>query len=191
MLKWSKAFRLYHSAILFFPLLLSSLFHSFPLVRLPEESPILFDTYQSLLYYKVNSEEQLFIPLKKEEIDFKIAISVITYEDEYFLFHPGINPVSLGKALGVNLKHRKILRGGSTITMQLARLSLHHKERTYWNKLVEICYALLLELRYSKKEILYFYLNEAPYGRNYIIKQRVGSIFQSHPGFSHGMKRFF
>lgn len=105
------------------------------------------------------------IPVKLKEISPKLVNSVIATEDRYFYYHPGINPVSLISAAVANIKAGHIVRGGSTISMQIARM-IEPKERTIPNKLIEIFRALQLELRYSKNELLEFYFNLAPYGGN-------------------------
>lgn len=91
--------------------------------------------------------------------------AVLAYEDKWFYLHPGVNPVSMARAAVVNVKRRRIVCGGSTITMQVARM-IEPKRRTYLSKLIEIFRAAQLELKYSKNEILEFYFNLAPYGGN-------------------------
>jgi penicillin-binding protein 1C len=91
----------------------------------------------------------------------------LAYEDRLFRYHPGVNPYSLGRALVANIRARRIRQGGSTITMQVARL-MEPKARTIPNKLAEIFRALQLEITYSKAEILTHYFNLAPYGGNLV-----------------------
>jgi len=91
--------------------------------------------------------------------------AVVSYEDRWFFSHPGINPYSLIRAAMVNLRSGRVVSGGSTITMQIARM-MEPKGRTYRAKLIEIFRALQIEARYSKREILELYLNMAPYGGN-------------------------
>ena len=93
--------------------------------------------------------------------------AMLTSEDRWFYYHFGINPVSILTALYDNIKAGTVVRGGSTITMQLARL-MEPKARTVPNKLIEMFRALQLELTYSKSEILNFYFNMLPYGGNII-----------------------
>ncbi len=96
----------------------------------------------------------------------KFEIALLTYEDRWFRFHPGINPIAVLKALADNIKAGRIVRGGSTITMQVARLSQGNTNRTYAAKLVEILSSLKLELFRSKKSILRMYADNAPFGGN-------------------------
>jgi len=93
--------------------------------------------------------------------------SILMYEDKYFFYHPGINPVSLIRAAFDNLLKRRVVSGASTITMQVIRI-WGKKKRTILNKFAEIFQALKLDLKYSKKEILQMYVNNAPYGGNLI-----------------------
>jgi len=90
---------------------------------------------------------------------------VITTEDRYFYLHPGVNPVSLIKATVANVRAGRTVRGGSTITMQIARM-IEPKARTVTNKLFEIFRAFQLEMQFSKSELLAMYFNLAPYGGN-------------------------
>ena len=93
--------------------------------------------------------------------------AILTSEDRWFYYHYGINPVSIVTALYDNLKVGTVVRGGSTITMQLARL-MEPKARNIPNKLIEMFRALQLEHAYSKSEILTFYFNMLPYGGNIV-----------------------
>ena len=93
--------------------------------------------------------------------------AMLTSEDRWFYYHYGINPVSMATALYDNLKAGEVVRGGSTITMQLARL-MDPKARNIPNKLIEMFRALQLEHAYSKSEILTFYFNMLPYGGNIV-----------------------
>ena len=93
--------------------------------------------------------------------------AMLTTEDRWFYYHCGINPVSMVTALYDNVKAGEVVRGGSTITMQLARL-MEPKARNVPNKLIEMFRAIQLELAYSKSEILNLYFNMLPYGGNIV-----------------------
>ena len=98
-----------------------------------------------------------------EEIpDYYLEV-LLNYEDRYFYDHFGINPLSLFRAAWQNITNDRIVSGGSTISMQVARLLYPH-DRTLVGKLKQIFRTLQLELHYSKKEILSLYINRAPYG---------------------------
>jgi penicillin-binding protein 1C len=98
----------------------------------------------------------------------KVATCIVLFEDEYFYYHPGINPVSISRAIWQNLKNNKIISGGSTISMQTIRLARKNKRRNIFEKFIEVVWATRLELSYSKKEILQLYVNHAPYGGNIV-----------------------
>ena len=91
--------------------------------------------------------------------------ATLQFEDKYYRYHPGVNPVALLRA-AFGLRPGGAHTGASTITMQLARLRYHLPTRTFSGKFVQIVRALELERHYSKSEILEGYLNLAPYGRN-------------------------
>jgi penicillin-binding protein 1C len=86
-------------------------------------------------------------------------------EDRWFYWHPGVNPAALFRA-GIRTYRGAGRQGGSTISMQLARMLYGLKTRTAGGKLRQIVAALWLETRYSKRELLEAYLNVAPFGRN-------------------------
>jgi penicillin-binding protein 1C len=98
----------------------------------------------------------------------KFKQCIVYFEDRYFRFHPGFNPVSLVHATYQNLKARKVVSGGSTLSMQVIRLHREGRSRTVVEKIIEIVLATRLELRYSKNEILGLYASHAPYGGNVV-----------------------
>jgi penicillin-binding protein 1C len=91
--------------------------------------------------------------------------TLVAIEDRQFWHHPGVNPLALARAALQDLRAGRIVSGGSTLTMQVARL-LSPRRRTWAAKFVEILRALQLEERYSKREILGMWLTLAPYGGN-------------------------
>ncbi|MCU4156640.1 penicillin-binding protein 1C [Carboxylicivirga sp. A043] len=97
----------------------------------------------------------------------KFEQAIIHFEDEYFRYHLGFNPVSLLRATWQNLIAGQIKSGGSTLSMQVIRLA-YKRPRTVWNKLIETIQATRLELRYSKDEILNLYAAHAPFGGNVV-----------------------
>ena len=115
-------------------------------------STVVEDKNGELLSATIASDGQWRFP-PSDSIPFKFRTSIRLFEDEYFNAHPGFNPFSLLRAFKQNWGSNKVKSGGSTITMQLIRIS-RRKQRTYWQKLIEIILALKTELRYSKKEIL-------------------------------------
>src|SRR5262249_5875018 len=91
--------------------------------------------------------------------------AVVLYEDRWFFWHPGVNPIALARAAVRSVFGRRLL-GGSTLSMQLARRLDGIDTRTVSGKLRQIAGAVWLELRYTKREILEAYLNLAPVGGN-------------------------
>ena len=110
----------------------------------------------------------------------QLKTAMLIYEDRWFYYHWGINPVSLVKAAVDNLKAGEIVRGGSTITMQLARL-MEPKDRTLLNKFIEMFRAVQLELSYTKSEILMFYFNMLPYGGNIVGSGAASRLYFNKP----------
>lgn len=91
--------------------------------------------------------------------------ALMTYEDQWFYYHPGVNPFAMARALVQNLTAGKIVSGGSTLTMQVARLITPVK-RNLAGKCLQILRALQLEWHLTKDEILSLYINLAPFGAN-------------------------
>ncbi|HBN54004.1 MAG TPA: hypothetical protein DD456_08260, partial [Stenotrophomonas sp.] len=89
--------------------------------------------------------------------------ALLTYEDRWFWRHPGVNPWALLRAGGQMLAERRIVSGGSTLTMQVARILDPHT-RTPWGKVKQLLRALQLEAHLDKTQILDLYLERAPYG---------------------------
>jgi len=91
--------------------------------------------------------------------------AVIASEDARFYSHLGIDVLTIGRAFFTNLKEKRFAQGGSTITQQLAKNFFLSPQKTLWRKLREAELALILELRYSKKQILEMYLNKIYFGQ--------------------------
>lgn len=102
-------------------------------------------------------------PIPLAEVSPLYLQALLNYEDRWFWRHPGINPIALSRALWQNLTHKQIISGGSTLTMQVARLIIPQSKGVF-GKLAQVCRALQLEWHYSKPEILQYYLNHAPFG---------------------------
>jgi penicillin-binding protein 1C len=119
----------------------------------------------SVCYISMNEEHQYRIFNGLDEISGYVKKGIVGYEDRYFYFHPGFNPASLFRALSINLASGRVLSGGSTITMQVARL-IEPKKRNIFNKLTEIFRSMQIETSYDKDSILEIYLNLIPMGGN-------------------------
>jgi len=120
-----------------------------------------------LLGAKIAKDMQWRFP-ERDSTPLKFATCITAFEDAYFYRHWGVNPVSIFKAFNENRKAGKVVRGGSTITQQVIRLSRRNKRRTYFEKIKELILATRLEFRYSKKDILTLYASHAPFGGNVV-----------------------
>ncbi|MEO6328444.1 MAG: penicillin-binding protein 1C [Ginsengibacter sp.] len=103
-----------------------------------------------------------------EDVPDKFIKCITTFEDKRFYYHPGVDILAWGRALKKNIKSKGTVQGGSTITMQVIRLSRHRQKRNLWQKLVESLQAVRLECGYSKKEIMSLYASNAPFGNNVV-----------------------
>ena len=99
----------------------------------------------SLLGARIADDGQWRFP-SSGQIPEKFEKALLTYEDRWFRYHPGINPVSVIRAFVSNIKAGRTVSGGSTLTMQVSRLAGGNRERTYSAKITEILSALKLEL---------------------------------------------
>jgi penicillin-binding protein 1C len=130
-------------------------------------STIIVASSGELLGAKIALDGQWRFP-DVDSVPYKFEKSILSFEDRYFYKHPGFNPLSLGRAAWQNIKSRRIVSGGSTITMQTIRLSRKGKARSIVEKTIEIFLALGLEIRHSKEEILKLYASNAPFGGNVV-----------------------
>ncbi len=129
-------------------------------------STVVVDRDGVLLGAKTASDGQWRFP-PCDTVPERYAKAVIQFEDRHFRWHLGVNPVSLVRALIGNIKAGHVTSGGSTITMQVIRIS-RRKPRTVWQKAVEAVLATNLELHRSKKKILATYASHAPFGGNVV-----------------------
>jgi penicillin-binding protein 1C len=130
-------------------------------------STVVFDRNGELAGARISADGQWRFPLP-DSIPENYRTAAICFEDRWFDYHPGVNPLSLGRAMVQNIRSREIVSGGSTISMQVIRLARKGKPRTLAEKMVEMTLALSLELRYTKDEIFRFYSGHAPYGGNVV-----------------------
>lgn len=105
------------------------------------------------------------LPAQIDAIDPQFVRLLVATEDQRFFRHPGVDPLALLRALGQFLVTGRVVSGGSTLTMQTARL-LEPRPRTLWAKWVEVLRALQIERRLDKAGILELYLTLTPYGGN-------------------------
>ncbi|WJS96235.1 penicillin-binding protein 1C [Flavobacterium johnsoniae] len=154
------------SAIAF--LLLLIYYFSIPRTLFKEPYSTVIESKEGeLLGAKIAGDGQWRFPAQDSVPD-KFKKCIVYFEDEYFYQHPGFNPVAMVNAFKQNRKAGKVVRGGSTLTQQVIRLSRKGKNRTYFEKLIEIILATRLELGYSKNEILEMYAAHAPFGGNVV-----------------------
>ncbi len=130
-------------------------------------STVLLDRDGGLLGATVAADGQWRMP-PGDSIPHRFERCLIAFEDRRFRQHWGVRLPSLLRAARQNLQAGRTVSGGSTLTMQVARMALGHRERTVLNKLEEILMALRLELRFSKDEILRIYAANAPFGGNVV-----------------------
>jgi penicillin-binding protein 1C len=98
-----------------------------------------------------------------EDVSPRYLQALIEYEDRWFWKHPGVNPLSVARAAWQDLLAGRVISGGSTLTMQVARLLDPHP-RTFGGKVRQLWRAMQLEWHLSKRDILTLYLNRAPFG---------------------------
>lgn len=137
-----------------------------PLFKTPY-STVLVDANGELLAARIARDGQWRFP-PGDSVPYKFSQCIVQFEDAYFYQHFGFNPVSVFKSVKRNISAGKIKSGGSTITMQLARLMRHNQPRNYYQKLVEVLLAVRIECSYSKKSILREYCSHAPFGSNVV-----------------------
>ena len=102
-------------------------------------------------------------PIRRDQVSPYYLEALLTYEDRWFYQHPGVNPLALARAAWLNLSGGRVVSGGSTLSMQVARLLDPHS-RTLLGKLHQLGRTAQLEWHLSKQEILELYLNRAPFG---------------------------
>ena len=129
-------------------------------------SQAVYDREGHLLRLTLSSDEKyrLWVPLA--EIPPAMIEATLLQEDAWFRWHPGVNPLSLVRAMFTTYLGRGRRVGGSTIAMQLARLRFGINSRTFTGKIEQILQALWIGRYYTRDEILEAYLNAAPYGGN-------------------------
>ena len=129
-------------------------------------STVVTDRNGELLGARIASDGQWRFPPRTTTPE-KVKQCLITFEDRHFYHHWGVNPVSIGRAAYQNLKNKRIVSGGSTLTMQTIRLA-RNKSRTFGEKFIEMILATRLEFRASKEKILSMYVSHAPFGGNVV-----------------------
>lgn len=129
-------------------------------------STVVTDRSGELLGARIAADGQWRFP-PRDSIPTRYATALVQFEDRHFRLHPGVNPVSIVRAFINNLRAGHVTSGGSTLTMQVIRLS-RGRERTLWQKIIEAVLATRLEVRCDKDEILCLYASHAPFGGNVV-----------------------
>ena len=114
--------------------------------------------------YPGHNEDRILVRL--DQVPQALITALLATEDRNFYQHHGVAPLSILRAAWVNLRARRTVQGGSTLTQQLVKNFYLTNERTLWRKINEAIMALLLEFHYDKDEILEAYLNEIYLGQD-------------------------
>jgi penicillin-binding protein 1C len=139
---------------------------SAPLGEGLEFSTAVVDREGRLLRPYAASDGRWRLPVRPDSVDPRYLELLIAYEDKRFRKHPGVDPLALLRASAQILTHGRILSGGSTLTMQVARLLEPRAERSLVAKLRQVVRAAEIERQLTKDEVLALYLSLAPYGGN-------------------------
>lgn len=137
-----------------------------PFNELSRLSSEMLDRNGAVLRAHATTDGRWRMRVKLEDIDPRFVEMLVAYEDRRFYSHPGIDPLAIGRAALQMLLNGRIVSGGSTLTMQLARLMEPRGSRSLSAKMRQMARALQIERRLSKQEILEAYLTLAPYGGN-------------------------
>jgi penicillin-binding protein 1C len=137
-----------------------------PLGEAISYSALVVDRQGKLLRPFTTKDGYWRLPASPVDVDPRFLRMLIAYEDKRFYGHPGVDVRALVRAAWQALANGRVISGGSTLTMQVARLLEPRPERTLGAKLAEIVRAIQMERRLSKEQILTLYLALAPYGGN-------------------------
>lgn len=144
------------------------------------QSTKIFDHTGNVVLYDVYGEEKRTV-ISFEKIPQSTKDATIAIEDDGFYSHNGVDVKSIIRAFITNTFQKKVVQGGSTITQQLIKNYFLSPEKTFSRKIKEIILSLEMERKYSKEEILEFYLNQIPYGANAYGIESAASTFFNKP----------
>lgn len=133
--------------------------------RAISQTSIVYDRTGEHVLYEIYGEENRKI-ISHEEIPNTIRIATVATEDDYFYQHHGLDFKAILRALIKNIKNKSAGQGASTITQQLARNVYLNRDKTIQRKVLEAIYAIKIDKKYDKDQILDAYLNQVPYGSN-------------------------
>jgi len=128
---------------------------------------LLLDRHGEVLSARIADDEQWRLPSAGPVPD-RFAVALQVQEDRRFPWHPGVDPGSILAAAWANLRAGRVVRGGSTLTMQVVRIARGNPPRTWSEKAVEAVLALRLDAARSKPDILRLYADHAPFGGNVV-----------------------
>ncbi|MDR2775743.1 MAG: penicillin-binding protein 1C [Tannerella sp.] len=140
---------------------------------------VVTDRHGKLLGARIAGDGQWRFP-PCDTVPRKFERCIIAFEDRYFHYHFGVNPLAVIRVMRQNIKEKRIVGGGSTLTMQTVRLSRGGK-RTVREKIIEAILATRIECRYSKREILAMYASHAPFGGNVVGLDAAAWRYFGHP----------
>lgn len=146
------------------------IFHFFCMPKVLFDKPtstVLLDNRGDLLAARIAEDGQWRFP-STDTLDYRFVECLLNYEDRRFFSHCGIDVVAIFRAIKKNIQEGRFSEGASTLTMQVARMARGNQPRTLKNKLIEMLWALDIELTYSKEDILKLYLSNAPFGGNIV-----------------------
>ncbi len=153
---------------IYFTYILLFFWLSIPVTRFNQPySTVIEDSQGNLIGARIANDGQWRFPYN-EKVPEKFKMSILQFEDKNFYYHPGVDVSALARAAYLNIENGKIVSGGSTLTMQVVRLSRHGKSRSFTEKFLEILLALRLDLFHSKDKILSLYASNAPFGGNVV-----------------------
>jgi penicillin-binding protein 1C len=160
--KWFKS-------IVFFLILLSTLIaigiKNWPSNLETYYSKEILDRNGVLFHCFLSKDDKWRLQIENQLLPKKLVNTILWKEDKYFFYHPGFNPFSIFKSGVANIISGRRLTGASTITMQAVKLQTRGK-RSWFNKIKETFLAILWEIKFSKEEILEYYLSHLPFGGN-------------------------
>jgi len=144
------------------------------------QSTKIYDRTGEVLLYDIHGEEKRTV-VPFEEIPQHLKDATIVAEDDNFYHHFGLDFRAIIRAFLSNIQKREIKQGGSTITQQFVKNAILSPEQTLTRKIKEAILSIELEIKYSKDEILGFYLNQVPYGSNaYGIEAAATTFFEKN-----------
>ena len=138
----------------------------------------------TLLSARIAADGQWRFPPSGQALPPRYVSALLAFEDQRFYAHPGVDPVAIVRAVGANRRAGRVVSGGSTLTMQLARLALGNNRRTYATKIREALLALRIEASHTKEEILLLFAHNAPFGGNVVGLQAASWRYFGRPFLS-------